>query len=47
MGETHSFKYDTFRKHCLINGLDDLDYLLSQEKKDITAYEQKHCNISR
>ena len=46
MGETHSFKYDTFRKHCLINGLDDLDYLLSQEK-DITAYEQKHCSISR
>ena len=46
IGETQSFDYDIFRKHCLLNGLDDLDYLLSQEK-EITAYEQKNRNISR
>lgn len=43
--ETYSFEYDIFRKHCLINGLDDLDYLLSQDK-EITTYEQKNSNIS-
>ena len=26
---SYDFTYDAFRKHCLINGLDDLDYLLS------------------
>jgi 3-isopropylmalate/(R)-2-methylmalate dehydratase small subunit len=46
IGESQSFDYDIFRKHCLLNGLDDLDYLLSQEK-EITAYEQKNRNISR
>jgi 3-isopropylmalate/(R)-2-methylmalate dehydratase small subunit len=24
-----SFTYDKFRRHCLLNGLDDLDYLIS------------------
>lgn len=43
-GETHSFTYDSFRKHCLLNGLDDLDYLLSQDK-EITEYEQKNSRI--
>ncbi len=28
-GEKFSFSYDAFRKHCLCNGLDDLDYILS------------------
>lgn len=37
-GETFSFSYDEFRKHCLLKGLDDLDYLLSQTA-DISAYE--------
>ena len=46
IGESQSFDYDIFRKHCLLNGLDDLDYLLSQEK-EITEYEQKNRNISR
>lgn len=44
-GENFDFKYDTFRKHCLLNGLDDLDYLLSQNT-EITTYEQKNCNTS-
>lgn len=43
-GETHKFEYDSFRKHCLLNGLDDLDYLLSQDK-EITHYEQKNSRI--
>lgn len=43
--EMFEFKYDTFRKHCLLNGLDDLDYLLSQNT-EITIYEQKNCNTS-
>ncbi|MFN4896747.1 MAG: 3-isopropylmalate dehydratase small subunit [Pseudomonadota bacterium] len=28
-GRTWSFAYDPFRKHCLLNGLDDLDFLRS------------------
>jgi 3-isopropylmalate/(R)-2-methylmalate dehydratase small subunit len=28
-GETFSFDYDPFRRHCIINGLDDIDYILS------------------
>ena len=31
------FDYDPFRKHCLINGLDDIDYILS-EKASIDSY---------
>lgn len=46
LDETHNFVYDIFRKHCLLNGLDDLDYLISQEN-EINQYEQKHCNSSR
>lgn len=44
-GDTHTFEYDSFRKHCLINGLDDLDYLLSLNT-EITQYEQKNCITS-
>ena len=29
-GRTWSFQYDQFRKHCLLHGLDDLDYLRSR-----------------
>ncbi len=39
--QTLHFSYDEFRKHCLINGLDDLDFLLSH-KAEINNYEQKH-----
>jgi 3-isopropylmalate/(R)-2-methylmalate dehydratase small subunit len=28
-GREWSFEYDPFRKHCLLHGLDDMDYLLS------------------
>jgi 3-isopropylmalate/(R)-2-methylmalate dehydratase small subunit len=29
----YSFKYDPFRKDCIINGLDDLDYIISHTKQ--------------
>jgi 3-isopropylmalate/(R)-2-methylmalate dehydratase small subunit len=37
-GETFHFPIDAFSKTCLINGMDELEYLLSLEEK-ITAYE--------
>lgn len=40
-GGAQSFRYDPFRKHCLLNGLDDIDYLLSK-KKAIDEYRSKH-----
>ncbi len=35
-----TFDIDPFRKVCLINGYDDLDYLLSQQE-DIIAFEER------
>ena len=32
-GEQFSFEYDQFRKHCILNGLDDIDYILSFKEK--------------
>jgi len=32
-GDSKRFEYDPFRKHCLLNGLDDLDYLLSKREE--------------
>lgn len=39
--ERFHFTMDPFRRHCLMHGLDDLDYLLSQ-KEQIAAYRQHH-----
>jgi 3-isopropylmalate/(R)-2-methylmalate dehydratase small subunit len=39
-GETISFEIDSFKKHCLIEGLDDIGLTL-QHTADIEAYEQK------
>ena len=36
-----SFEIDQFRKHCLINGLDDIGLTLQHEDK-IAAYERRH-----
>ena len=39
-GEVFGFEVDPFKKHCLLNGLDDIG--LTMEKEDqITAYESK------
>lgn len=37
-GESENFDVNAYKKTCLINGYDDIDYLLSI-KKDIEAYE--------
>lgn len=39
-GRSVSFEYDPFRKHCLLNGLDDLDYILSHGEQ-ISNYHQQ------
>jgi 3-isopropylmalate/(R)-2-methylmalate dehydratase small subunit len=39
-GETFSFEVDTFRKHCLLNGLDDIG-LTMEKAASIDAYESK------
>jgi 3-isopropylmalate/(R)-2-methylmalate dehydratase small subunit len=39
-GESFSFEVDEFRKHCLLNGLDDIGLTL-QEADAIRAYEEK------
>ena len=38
-GESESFEINDYKKTCLLNGYDDIDYLLSI-KKDIEAFEQ-------
>jgi len=30
-GAKHAFSYDAFRKHCLLSGLDDVDYIRSHQ----------------
>ena len=37
-GHSEKFDIDAYKKHCLLNGFDDIDYLLSH-KADIEAYE--------
>lgn len=39
-GSTIEFDVDSFRKHCLLNGLDDIGITL-QDADDIKAYEDK------
>jgi 3-isopropylmalate/(R)-2-methylmalate dehydratase small subunit len=40
-GSVYKFEVDEFRKHCLLNGLDDIGLTL-QHKADIGAFETKH-----
>lgn len=40
-GEKESFEYDPFRKHCMLNGLDDIDYIMSN-KEAIDGYRAAH-----
>lgn len=39
-GNNEKFEINPYKKHCLIHGLDDIEYLLSK-KDDIEAYESK------
>jgi 3-isopropylmalate/(R)-2-methylmalate dehydratase small subunit len=43
-GKTESFEIDNYKKTCLLNGYDDIDFLLSL-KPEIEAFEQKHQTI--
>jgi 3-isopropylmalate/(R)-2-methylmalate dehydratase small subunit len=44
-GEKVHFEIDAFRKHCLLNGLDDIG-LTEQKNAEIAAYEQR-AKLSR
>lgn len=41
-GTVHHFDIDDFSKHCLMNGLDELDYTLAQ-MDTIKAFERRHA----
>ncbi len=38
-GESETFEINPYKKHCLKNGLDDIDYLVAL-KEEITAFEE-------
>jgi 3-isopropylmalate/(R)-2-methylmalate dehydratase small subunit len=40
-GNQYSFSYDPFRKHCLLNGLDDIDYILSYRDEILSFKEEQ------
>ena len=40
-GTSYPFEVDPFRRHCLLNGLDDIQLTLGHEK-EIAAYEGRH-----
>ena len=40
-GEKHSFSYDSFRKHCIMSGLDDIDYIKTHQETIDTFREQQ------
>ena len=44
-GKVLSFDIDPFRKHCLLNGLDDIGLTL-QDAEAIKAFEAKHQQSS-
>ena len=43
-GEVFTFDVDPFKKHCLLNGLDDIGLTMEKET-DITAYEAKASQL--
>ena len=43
-GEVFSFEVDPFKKHCLLNGLDDIGLTMEKEAQ-ITAYESKAAQM--
>jgi len=45
-GTTHHFAIDPFAKHCLINGIDELDYTLSQ-MQHIVEFERRQDAAKR
>lgn len=43
-GEEFPFQVDAFRKHCLVNGLDEISLTLEHED-EIAAYEKKRSEL--
>ncbi|OIQ73498.1 3-isopropylmalate dehydratase small subunit [mine drainage metagenome] len=43
-GHAYSFEVDAFKKHCLLNGLDDIGLTL-EKAKDIDTYESKMATL--
>lgn len=43
-GKTESFEINPYKKECLLNGLDDIDFLLSNKDK-IEAYEKNRIYV--
>ena len=39
-GRQETFEINAYKKHCLINGLDDIDFLVQNQDKTI-AWEQQ------
>jgi 3-isopropylmalate/(R)-2-methylmalate dehydratase small subunit len=40
-GKTHRFEIDSFRKHCLLAGVDELEFTL-RHRSEIEAFEQRY-----
>jgi 3-isopropylmalate/(R)-2-methylmalate dehydratase small subunit len=40
-GHSESFEINAYKKHCLINGLDDIDFLVQNQDKTITWEQQR------
>ena len=45
-GESEHFDINAYKKYCLENGLDDIDFLVENKDK-IEAYETEHSRIGR
>jgi len=45
-GSTATFPVDSFSKHCLLEGVDELGYML-QHSRQIAAYEARHGDMVR
>ena len=42
-GRSENFEINSYKKYCLMNALDDIDYLLSK-KDSIEEYEKSRCS---
>ena len=42
-GHSEQFELNAYKKHCLMNGLDDIDFLLSQKDK-IEEWENNNAS---
>ena len=45
-GQTEHFNINGYKKYCLMNALDDIDFLLENKQK-IEQYETQHCSAGR